>query len=106
MSYDKKFREQVLKYIENGHSIREAHRVFELSTTAIMGWKKLQKETGGLEKRPLDRKSTKVCSEKLLTFLNENPDSYLRETAEVFNCTEQAIHYAMKRLKITRKKNH
>ena len=105
MAYDKKYRETVLKYLDKGHTIEEAHRVFEVGTTTIREWKKLKQETGKLEKRPLNRTAPKICPVKLKAYIAENPDSYLRETAEVFNCTDSAIFYALKRLKISRKKN-
>ena len=105
MAYNPKFREAVLKYLNKGHTIEEAHKVFEVGTTTIKRWKKLKKETGKLENRPLNRKNRKICPERLKAYINENPDSYLKETAEVFNCTDSAIFYALKRLKISRKKN-
>ena len=105
MAYDVKYREKVLKYLDKEHTLKEAHQVFEVGTTTIKAWKKLRKETGKLEKRPLERKPYKINSAKLKAYITEHPDSYLRETAEVFNCTEAAIFYALKRLKITRKKN-
>ena len=105
MACDKKFREQVLKYIDKGHTIQEAHEEFEVGTTTIKKWKKLKKETGKLENRPLNRKNRKICPNQLIAYITENPDSYLSEIAEVFNCTYSAVSYALKRLKITRKKN-
>ena len=105
MAYEVRFREKVMKYIEQGHTIEEAHKVFEVGTTTIKEWKKLKKETGKLEKRALERKAAKICPNKLKAYIAENPDSYMREIAEVFNCTESAIFYAFKRLKISRKKN-
>jgi transposase len=105
MAYDVRFREKVLKYLSKGHTLEEAHQVFEVGTTTIKGWKILQKETGKLDKRPLERKPFKIDSDKLMAYIGEHPDSYLREIAEVFNCTDQAVFYALKRLKITRKKN-
>jgi len=105
MAYDAKYREKVLKYLDKGHTIEEAHKVFEVGTTTIKEWKRLKKETGKLENRPLNRKNRKICPERLIAYINENPDSYLKETAEVFNCTDAAIYYALKRLKISRKKN-
>jgi len=59
MAHDKKFRESVLKFIGTGHTIREASKVFEVSPTTIMSWRKLRKETGGLSKRPVERKHKK-----------------------------------------------
>ena len=105
MAYDVKFREKVLNYIAKGNSIEKAHEVFEVGTTTIKEWKKLKKETGKLEKRPLDRKPSKICPDQLKAYISENPDSYLSEIAEIFNCTPEAVFYALKRLKITRKKN-
>jgi len=105
MAYDKKYREKVLNYIAKGNTVREAHRVFEVSESTIREWKKLQKETGKLEPRPLNRKNRKICPNRLIAYITEHPDSYLIEIADVFNCTFSAVSYALKRLKITRKKN-
>ena len=85
--------------------MEKAREVFGVGTTTIKEWRKLKKETGGLEKRPLDRKPTKICPDRLKAYVKENPDSYLSEIAEIFNCTPEAVFYALKRLKITRKKN-
>jgi len=105
MAYDIKFREKVLNYVDKGNSIQKAHEVFEVGTATIKGWKRLRKETGKLEKRPLKRTNRKICPDRLIAYITERPDSYLSELAEVFNCTEPAVFYAMKRLKISRKKN-
>jgi len=105
MAYDPKFREQVLKYIGKGRTIQEAHEVFEVGTTTIKEWKKLEKETGKLEKRPLERKAAKLCPDQLKAYIKKKPDSYQNEIAEVFNCTQSAVSYALKRLGLTRKKN-
>lgn len=105
MAYDLKTREQVLKYLGKGHTIQQAHEEFEIGTTTIKEWIKLQKETGSLEKRPLERTAPKLCPNRLKAYIIEYPDKYLCEIAEVFNCTRQAVFYALKRLKITRKKN-
>ena len=34
----------------------------------------------------------------------EKPDAYLSELAKLFNCTDSAVFYALRRWKITRKK--
>ena len=105
MAYNNKFREKVIGYIDKGHTIEEAHEVFEVGTTTIKEWKKLKKETGQLERRPLKRKHKKIDPVKLVAYLKDHPDSYQREIAEVFSCTQQAVFSALKRLGITRKKN-
>jgi len=105
MAYDTKYREQVMKYLDKGYTIEEAHKVFEVGTSTIKRWKNLKRETGKLNKRPLERKNRKICPDRLKAYITEKPDSYLKEIAEVFNCTDAAIYYALKRLKISRKKN-
>jgi len=105
MAYSVDLRKKTIDFIMEGHTVQEAHEIFKVGTTTIKEWKKLLNEQGTLEKRQLERKHKKVCPAKLKAYMNENPDSYLRETAKEFNCTEQAIFYALKRMKITRKKN-
>ena len=105
MAYDKKTREQVMKYIGKGHTMEEAREVFGVGTTTIKGWKKLLKETGGLDKRPLNRKHKKIDPVLLKAYVDEHPDSYLREIAELFQCSEVSVFTALRRHKITRKKN-
>ena len=95
----------MIEYIDKGHTIKEAHELFGIGTTTIKEWKKLRKETGKLEKRPLVRKGRKICLDRLKTYVTENPDSYQNEVAELFDCTQPAVHYALKRLKMTLKKN-
>ena len=106
MAYDIKYRKSVLDYIDQGHSIREAARIFGISTSAIMSWRKLRQKTGKLEDRPRETWHKKIDPVKLLAYYGESPDSYLSEAAEVFGCSVVAIFKARKRLGITRKKNH
>jgi len=105
MAYERKYREKVLEYIGKGHTYREAQEVFGVGATTIKEWKKLAKETGGLQKRPLVRSSKKIDPDKLKAYLAENPDSYQHEIAEAFQCTQPAVFKALKRLGIRRKKN-
>jgi len=105
MSYDKRFRERVLDFIDRGNTQEAAHKLFGVGTTTIKEWKKIKLETGNLEARPLNRKGRKIRVEELETYIAEHPDSYQNEAAEHFGCTQPAVHYALKRLNLTRKKN-
>jgi transposase len=105
MAYEKKFRESVMEFISKGHTIVEASETFGIGTTTVKEWKKLQKETESLEKRPLKRSYKKIDPKKLSAYVSENPDAFLREIAEVFNCSTTAVFLALQNLKITRKKN-
>ena len=105
MAYDKKFREQVIKYHEKGNSIKKTSEEFDVGTTTIKEWKKLKKESGSLEKRPLNRTFKKIDPIELKKYIAENPDSFLKEIAKHFKCKPSSVFIALKRLGITRKKN-
>jgi transposase len=47
----------------------------------------------------------KIDKNKLKQIITEKPDAYLYELAEVFDCSEPAVFYALKKLSITRKKS-
>jgi transposase len=105
MAYDKKYRERVLEYISEGHTQKEAQEVFKVSPSTIKEWEKLLEETGSLEKREIVRSFKKIDPVKLEAYVKEHPDAYLQEIADAFGCVESAVRKALKRLKITRKKN-
>jgi len=87
------------------HSIRKTAEIFGVSVSAIQDWEKIQQETGKLDKKPLERKWRKIDPEKLRAYIAERPDAFLEEIAEAFECSGEAIRLALKKLKITRKKN-
>jgi len=68
-------------------------------------WKKQWEETGSLAKKELHRSFKKIDPEKLSIYVQEHPDAYLKEIAQAFECSDTAIVKALKKLKITRKKN-
>ena len=105
MAYDPKFRESVLNHIDKEHTIRDTARTFEVDPKTITNWQKLRRQTGSLQDAPKEKWHKKIDPVRLIAYYEENPDSYLSETAEVFGCSTVAIFKAKKRLKITRKKN-
>lgn len=46
----------------------------------------------------------KVDTDKLKTYVKQNPDAYLHEIAKVFDCGTSTIFYALQSLDITYKK--
>ena len=106
MAYDKKFRRRALEYWNDGHTKKETSAVFKVHPDTLQSWKKQLKETGNLESKKRRETWRKIDPEKLRRFVNENPDAFAREIAQEFNCSAYAILKALKRLKITRKKNH
>jgi transposase len=106
MSYDTKYRVRALEYWSAGHSKTETASVFKVNPSTLQRWKSRFNETGTLT--PTKRKETwrKVDPENLKEYIRQHPDAYLKEIAEVFSCSDTAIQKALKRLQITRKKNH
>jgi transposase len=105
MAYDKKYRTNVLRYIDEGHTQEEAREVFQVGTITIKRWCKLRKETGDLNDRQRKDRHKKIDPVKLHAYYEKHPDSYLEETAKTFGCSTTAIFKARKRLGIIRKKN-
>ena len=78
--------------------------MFKVAIITIRKWEKQLREEGNLNKHAVKRPFRKIDPEKLREHVKSRPDDYLREIAEVFNCSESAIRKALKKLKITRKK--
>lgn len=105
MSYPIIFRERVIEYRKENHTLEETSKVFKVSISTISNWEhKLEKE-GNLENKELNRSFKKIDPEKLKEFVKNHPDAYLKEIAEEFKCGQTAIRKALKKQKITRKKN-
>ena len=105
MAHSSEFRAKAIAFKEDGHTFFEVTKVFGISSSTYYKWKKIKKSTG--EYKPAKPKATrnrKISIERLKEILEEKPDLYLQEIAEEFGCTKQAIHDALKRSKITRKK--
>ena len=105
MSYDKKFKERVLTLVDAGYKQEYIRKMFNLGANTITQWKNLRKETGSLEKKPVERRWRKIDPEKLKTDIEVFPDDFHKERAERFECSESGIKKALRKNKIKRKKN-
>jgi len=104
MAYSEDLRKRVVEYLEEGHTLENTKKVFKVGITTIRRWKEQLVELGNLKNKPLNRTFKKIDPEKLSTYIDEHPDAYLREIAEVFSCSDEAVRKALGKLKITRKK--
>ena len=104
MSYPVIYRKRVIEYRKEGHTLEETGKTFKIAVSTIQRWENQLKEKGDLENKPLNRPFKKINPEKLKEYIKEHPDSYIKETAEVFNCSTTAVIKAFRRLGITRKK--
>ena len=102
MSYSKDLRERVIAFVRSGGSKAEAARRFKVCRNRVYVWLSLD----NLEpKKPGPKKNHKVDPTALIDKITNNPDAQLKEIAEVFGVHYSTIHYALKRLKYSRKKN-
>ena len=103
MTYSLDLRKKALAYIENGGEQKAASKIFGVTTRTLSNWA-LRKKEQNLAPKARCSSPSKIDNDRLQKFIQEHPDAYLREIAEQFGTTLQAIFYACKRLKITLKK--
>jgi Transposase and inactivated derivatives len=106
MSYDIKFRQSAIAYWKDGHSKKETARIFKVSADTLQRWKSQLAESGSLAPKKRRESWRKIEPARLAEYVSQHPDAYLKEIAQEFNCTDVAVLIALRRLKITRKKNY
>jgi len=104
MSYSIDTRKMVLEYLGKGHTQEEAKKELGVSISSITKWLRMLRETGGLEDKERQRSPHKLPDEELKAYIAAYPDAYFTEIAEHFNCSDEGVRKACKRLGITRKK--
>jgi len=104
MAYSIDFREAAIAYMDKEHSEQELYEAFGIYGSRVREWRKLLAERGSLEPQYKERRESKIDMKKLAEALERKPDATLAELAQPFGVTEQAVHYALERLKITIKK--
>ena len=97
------YRRRAVAYKDEGHTFKDLQEAFRIPAETYYQWKK--KLENGYYQTPIIReRKRKIDKEELKKDIAENPDAFLRELAEKYGCTESAIFYALKKLKITIKK--
>lgn len=102
MSYSVDLRIRVLKWIENGGSLSKAAKIYQVSRATIYRW--LNRED--IKPTKVKRRKRKLDWEALKKDVQKNPEATLAQRAEKFGVRQNAIFYALKEMKITRKKNN
>ena len=104
-SYSLDLRLRVISYIKEGGSKLSASSLFKVSRPTINKWLDYD-VSGDLSPRKAKGKPSKVTKDDLVLVLDSQPDAYLHEIAEHFGVSYVAIHDALKRYGISRKKNY
>ena len=102
MSYSKDYKKCAVEYKRSNHTMEETKAIFKMSKSAYYEWEK--EYDAGFPEKPKRTCEKKINKEALKRAVEERPDSELWELAEPFNCTPQAVFYALKRMGITLKK--
>ncbi|WP_340611674.1 IS630 transposase-related protein [Xenorhabdus bharatensis] len=101
MGYSLDFRKRVLAYKEKySLTFEQTSHHFDISMRTLFRWHHKIEPCVTRNKPP-----TKISDEALLTDVQNYPDDYQWERAKRLGVAQSAIHYALKRLKITVKKN-
>lgn len=100
MTYSIDLRETVMSFISDGGSKSEAVRLFKISRDTIYRWlnaETLVPKAHGFRNRKLDKKA-------LRKHVEEHPDMFLHERAEIFGVHTSSISRALKAMRIVKKR--
>lgn len=104
MSYSYQIRCRVLEYAEKVGNVREAAARYGVAAKTIYEWRKLGDNLGEIGK-PGRKKNTKIDEAKLRAAISDGTEIMQKELAEQFGVSRSGMCRALKRLKISRKKN-
>ena len=101
MSYSLDFRRQVFKVKQKeALTFEQTSERFGIPIRTLFRW-----QVSIEPKTKRDNPATKIDMEALAEDVKNNPDLYQYERAKKFGVSQSAIFYALKRLKISNKKN-
>lgn len=104
MAYSVDYRKRAVEYHHEGNSQAEVKKAFKVYPSTLRDWE-ARYEAGSLEPSyPKTRKARKLPLDKLRSYVEENPDSFLSEIGEHFDCSAEAVRKGLIKLGITLKK--
>lgn len=102
MAYSLDLRKKVVEWVEEGGSISKASTIYKIGRATIYRW--MNREY--LKPTKVKRRKRKLDWERLRKDIEENPHLKLTDRAQKFGVRPSAICYALKTMKITRKKKN
>lgn len=103
MAHSKDLRARVCAYVRGGGSKAEAARIFSVGRTQVYAWLRLGDDMAA--RKPGPKGPHKLDHNALRKAVEARPDSRLQEIAVLFGVAPSTVHYGLKRLSITHKKN-
>ena len=105
MAYSEDFRRRAIEFMDEGHTGKELYEAFKIFPSTVYSWRKLLEKTNSLDPQYPKTRKGKIDLKKLEQALERKPDATLSELAKIFDCKKQSVFVALKKLKITYKKN-
>lgn len=105
MAYSEDYRKRALEYYREGHTQAEVLEVFKVHPATIRDWEARESKGALKASYPKTRKARKLPLGELQKYVDEHPSDFLKEIGEHFGCSGEAVRKALKKLKITVKKN-
>jgi len=103
MAYSIDFIRRAVAYRQEGHTFAQLREAFDIPSATYYDWE-AKLNNGHFDITIRRERRRKIDKEELKKAVAENPDAFLKEYAEQFNCTPTAVFYALEKLNITRKK--
>ena len=103
MGYSIDYKKRAVAYKQDGHTFKELHEAFKIPPETYYTWKS-KLENGYYNTKIKFERKRKIDKAELKQAVEERPDAYLIELAELFQCSPQAVFYALRKLNITLKK--
>ena len=128
MAYDRNLRLRAIKYTEEGHTLAQAAAVFKVNIGTLIGWRKRYRATGDVKMKircPVNKKIipekhdlfdnieqgyefsiAQIAQFRTSHFVEEHPDAYLKEIAEVFGWHPASVLKRLRKLRLREKKEY
>jgi len=102
LPYSIDLRSRVIDLLKSGKTQLFISNLLDISTKTIQRWCKLQKQGNIAHKKPIRTRPRKVNYEKIIEYIDKNPDKTQDEVGEHFGI--QDVWYIIKKMKYTYKK--
>ena len=98
--YGLDLRKRVVNFVRSGGSKAEAARRYEISEATVYSWL----NRPDLKPTVVSRRRRKLDWQAVAEHVRQYPEARLIDRAKHFGVTISSMHYALKQMKITRKK--
>jgi transposase len=104
MAYSIDFIKKAVEYKQKGHTFKQLRETFGIPSETYYTWR--DRLASGYYEQPktVKERQRKIDKEQLRQAVEANPDAFLCELAEPYQCSAQAVFYALRKMNMTLKK--